>query len=62
MIFNTNKQKGNAGLGIAIAYYSSNRSTLNICEKYHKYRVDFFDNGTITLKKIAKGIGPFGKK
>ena len=49
MIFNTNKQKGNAGLGIAIAYYSSNRSTLNICEKYHKYRVDFFDNGTITL-------------
>ena len=40
----------------------NNRSTLNICEKYHKYRVDFFDNGTITLKKIAKGIGPFGKK
>ena len=30
MIFNTNKQKGNAGLGIAIAYYSSNGYTVSI--------------------------------
>ena len=30
MIFKTNKEKGNAGLGIAIAYYSSNGYTVSI--------------------------------
>ena len=30
MIFNTNKEKGNSSLGIAIAYYSSNGYTVSI--------------------------------
>lgn len=30
MIFNTNKEKGNTSLGIAIAYYSSNGYTVSI--------------------------------
>ena len=30
MLFNTNKEKGNAGLGMAIAYYSSNGYTVSI--------------------------------
>lgn len=30
MQFNTNKQKGNTGLGIAIAYYTSNGYTVSI--------------------------------
>ena len=30
MIFESNKQKGNAGLGIAVAYYSSNGYTVSI--------------------------------
>lgn len=30
MIFNTNKEKGNAGLGIAIAYFSCNGYTVSI--------------------------------
>lgn len=30
MLFNTNKEKGNAGLGIAIAYYTSNGYTVSI--------------------------------
>lgn len=30
MVFNTNKEKGNSSLGIAIAYYSSNRYTVSI--------------------------------
>lgn len=30
MIFNTNKEKGNTGLGMAIAYYSSNGYTVSI--------------------------------
>ena len=30
MIFESNKQKGNAGLGIAIAYYSTNGYTVSI--------------------------------
>ena len=30
MIFNTNKEKGNAGLGIAIAFFSSNGYTVSI--------------------------------
>lgn len=30
MIFNSNKEKGNAGLGIAIAYFSSNGYTVSI--------------------------------
>ena len=30
MIFKTNKEKGNAGLGIAIAYYASNGYTVSI--------------------------------
>jgi len=45
MNFRTNKEKGNTGLGIAIAYYTSNgyqkienRTTLNLCNKYEKYR------------------------
>ena len=30
MIFESNKEKGNAGLGIAVAYYSSNGYTVSI--------------------------------
>ena len=30
MRFNTNKEKGNTGLGIAIAYYTSNGYTVSI--------------------------------
>ena len=30
MVFNTNKEKGNTSLGIAIAYYSSNGYTVSI--------------------------------
>lgn len=30
MVFNTNKEKGNSSLGIAIAYYSSNGYTVSI--------------------------------
>lgn len=30
MIFNTNKEKGNAALGLAIAYFSSNGYTVSI--------------------------------
>lgn len=30
MIFKSNKEKGNAGLGIAIAYYSANGYTVSI--------------------------------
>lgn len=30
MFFNTNKEKGNSGLGMAIAYFSSNGSTVSI--------------------------------
>ena len=30
MLFNTNKEKGNTGLGIAIAYFSSNGYTVSI--------------------------------
>ena len=30
MIFNTNKEKGNTSLGIAIAYYTSNGYTVSI--------------------------------
>lgn len=30
MIFNTNKEKGNSSLGIAIAYYSSNGYIVSI--------------------------------
>ena len=30
MIFNTNKEKGNTGLGMAIAYFSSNGYTVSI--------------------------------
>ena len=30
MLFNSNKEKGNAGLGIAIAYFSSNGYTVSI--------------------------------
>ena len=30
MLFNTNKEKGNAGLGMAIAYYSCNGYTVSI--------------------------------
>lgn len=30
MLFSTNKEKGNAGLGMAIAYYSSNGFTVSI--------------------------------
>lgn len=30
MLFNTNKEKGNTGLGMAIAYYSSNGYTVSI--------------------------------
>ena len=53
MIFKSNKEKGNAGLGIAIAYYSTNGYTVSIplndtqvqvkatsCKtKYNKYQV-----------------------
>ena len=30
MVFNTNKEKGNSSLGVAIAYYSSNGYTVSI--------------------------------
>jgi len=30
MVFNTNKEKGNTGLGMAIAYYSANGYTVSI--------------------------------
>ena len=30
MIFKSNKEKGNAGLGIALAYYSTNGYTVSI--------------------------------
>lgn len=30
MFFNTNKEKGNSGLGMAIAYFSSNGFTVSI--------------------------------
>ena len=30
MYFNTNKQKGNCGLGMAIAYFSTNGYTVSI--------------------------------
>ena len=30
MVFNTNKEKGNSSLGVAIAYYSSNGYTISI--------------------------------
>lgn len=37
MKFSTNKDKGNTGLCIAIAYY--NKSTLNLCDKYDEFKI-----------------------
>lgn len=34
MFFNTNKERGNAGLGVAIAYFSSNGYTVSIQLNY----------------------------
>lgn len=51
MIFNTNKEKGNTSLGIAIAYYASNGYTvfipLNDTQDY-----DLIVDSTNTLKKV----------
>lgn len=38
MKFNSNKEKGNSGLGIAI------KSTINLCEKYQRYRIEWGSN------------------
>ena len=35
MKFNSNKEKGNTGLGIAIAYYSANGYTIKINNSYY---------------------------
>ena len=55
MLDKTNKQRGNCGLGIAIGYFSTNgytvsiplndtqeknKSTLNLCDKYKKYKLN----------------------
>ena len=43
MIFNTNKEKGNSSLGIAIAYYSSNGYVVSFpLYDNHDYDLVFF--------------------
>ena len=49
MNFNTNKEKGNTGLGVAIAYYTSNKT------KYGVYQVPLKSCGG-TLGKTYKTI------
>ena len=38
MKFNSNKEKGNTWLGIPIEVIK-NKATLNLCEKYEKYKI-----------------------
>ena len=38
MKFNSNKEKGNTGLGIAIEVIK-NKANLNLCEKYEKNKI-----------------------
>lgn len=53
MIINTNKQRGNAGIGLAIGYYSTNGYTVSVpLNDTQDYDI-IVDNGTL-LKVQAK--------
>ena len=51
MIFKSNKEKGNAGLGIAIAYYSTNGYTVSIPLNYTQDYDLIVDKNNV-LKKV----------
>ena len=38
MVFDTNKEKGNSGLGMAIAYYSCNGYIVSVPHYFYGYR------------------------
>lgn len=57
MLFNTNKEKGNTGLGMAIAYYSSNGYTVSIpLNDTQDYDIIIEKNGNLkTVQVKASG-------
>jgi len=53
MLFNTNKEKGNAGLGMAIAYYSCNGYTVSIpLNDTQDYDIVIEKNGIIKTVQV----------